>query len=130
RVHLMSKDVLHSFFLPNMRMKLDAVPGLRGELWFTPTKLGSYDLACAEWCGPQHYTMRGQMNVLSQEDYDKWLKEREEEVASQIGEEPAQEAPAQEEPAKQEPAKAPSKPEAKALPAKESSSAQPKITES
>jgi cytochrome c oxidase subunit II len=75
-VHLTSRDVLHSFFLPNMRVKLDAVPGLTGRLWFTPTQVGQYELVCAELCGPQHYSMRGLLIVMSQEDYDAWLEQQ------------------------------------------------------
>ncbi len=80
RVHLMSRDVLHSFFLPNMRQKLDAVPGIRGTMKFTPTKVGKYDLLCAELCGPQHYSMSGALYVMSQEDYDAWLGQRNAEI--------------------------------------------------
>lgn len=97
RIHLMSRDVLHSFFLPNMRIKMDAVPGLRGDLWFTPTQVGRYDLACAELCGPQHYTMAGTLIVMPQAEFDAWMKERQAEVADLIGEEmPAEAAPAPE----------------------------------
>lgn len=80
RVHLMSRDVLHSFFVPNMRQKLDAVPGLRGTLTFTPTRTGKFDLMCAELCGAQHYAMQGVLYVLSEEDYGAWLSERNAEV--------------------------------------------------
>lgn len=80
RMILRSKDVLHSFFIPNMRQKLDAVPGLRGELWFKPTKTGLYEVACAELCGPQHYAMKGRIRVLSQEDFDAWWEEEYAEV--------------------------------------------------
>ncbi len=87
RVHLMSKDVLHSFFIPNMRQKLDAVPGMRGELWFTPTDVGRYEIACAELCGPQHYTMRGVLIVHTQEEYDAWAKKYYEDYVKPILEE-------------------------------------------
>ncbi|MEP0842988.1 MAG: cytochrome c oxidase subunit II [Phycisphaerae bacterium] len=103
KIYLMSKDVLHSFFLPHMRMKRDAVPGLRGVIYFTPTRTGRFDLACAELCGPQHYSMAGMFEVLSQEQYDAWYQERLDEVAEQIGE-PAAEEPTTEEPASSEPA--------------------------
>jgi len=106
RVHLMSRDVLHSFFLPNMRTKMDAVPGLRGELWFTPTQVGRYDLACAELCGPQHYTMKGDLIVHTPEEYDAWLKGKYEEIAQIIGEE----APAKEETPATEPSEEKSAP--------------------
>ncbi len=131
RVHLMSKDVLHSFFLPNVRMKLDAVPGLRGDLWFTPTRVGRYDLACAELCGPQHYTMRGEMVVMSQEDYSAWLKERMSEIADLIGEEaePSEEPKEAPEEEKKEPEKTEAKETPAAEPAKAPGSGEPVISE-
>ncbi len=75
RVHLMSRDVLHSFFVPNMRQKMDAVPGLRGQLWFKPVETGEYEIYCAELCGPQHYSMRGALKVLPVEEFDEWVEE-------------------------------------------------------
>ena len=73
---LRSKDVLHSFFIPAMRLKQDTVPGLAVPMRFTPTAVGEYEVACAELCGMAHYRMRGHMKVLSQADYDAWLIER------------------------------------------------------
>ena len=73
KVYLMSRDVLHSFFLPHMRMKRDAVPGLRGVIYFTPTRTGKFELACAELCGWGHYKMRGRIKVESREDFNAWL---------------------------------------------------------
>src|SRR5262249_9441207 len=58
RVQLRSKDVIHSFFLPNFRVKQDAVPGMGIEVWFTPTVAGEYEIACAELCGLGHYRMK------------------------------------------------------------------------
>jgi cytochrome c oxidase subunit 2 len=73
-VRLRSKDVIHSFFLPNHRVKQDAVPGLSVEIAFTPNVAGPYELACAELCGAQHYRMRGFLTVdASEGDFDKWL---------------------------------------------------------
>ncbi|MCE9546233.1 MAG: cytochrome c oxidase subunit II [Planctomycetia bacterium] len=74
-VHLKSEDVLHSFFLPNMRVKQDAVPGMMIPVWFRPTKIGSWDLVCAELCGWGHYKMRGRITVQSRADFDAWLVE-------------------------------------------------------
>lgn len=76
RVHLKSKDVIHSFFLPNLRLKQDAVPGREIQAWFEATKPGRYELPCAELCGFGHSGMRGWVFVHSAEDYDKWVKEQ------------------------------------------------------
>jgi cytochrome c oxidase subunit 2 len=75
RVTLRSQDVLHSFFLPNVRLKQDAVPGRAIDVWFNVTKPGEYELACAELCGFGHYAMRGQFIVHTPEDYDRWVRE-------------------------------------------------------
>ena len=63
RVRLRSKDVIHSFFLPNFRVKQDAVPGMGIEVWFTPTRPGQYEIACAELCGLGHYRMKAALTV-------------------------------------------------------------------
>ena len=76
RLTLRSQDVLHSFFLPNVRLKQDAVPGRSIDVWFNVTKPGTYELACAELCGFGHYTMRGQFIVHTPEDYDRWVREQ------------------------------------------------------
>ena len=70
-------DVIHSFFVPQMRFKQDAVPGLIIHMHFTPTEIGEYEIACAELCGLGHYKMHGMLHVVSQEDFDKWLATRE-----------------------------------------------------
>jgi cytochrome c oxidase subunit 2 len=75
RIHLESKDVIHSFFVPNMRLKQDAVPGRTIEVWFQATEPGQYEIPCAELCGFGHSGMKGNLTVQSQEDYDKWLKD-------------------------------------------------------
>jgi len=75
-VNLSSNDVLHSFFLPNFRVKQDALPGQWIKVWFNGSKIGTYELACAELCGTGHYNMRGQVFIDSQADYDKWLDEQ------------------------------------------------------
>ena len=74
-VHLKSMDVLHSFFLPNLRFKQDAMPGSTIPIWFTPTEEGPYDLVCAELCGWGHYKMKGRLTVLPQEKFDTWLED-------------------------------------------------------
>lgn len=71
-----SKDVIHSFFLPNLRIKQDVVPGMTTRLWFKATKTGEYEIACAELCGLGHYQMRGLLRVVTQEEYDQWMASR------------------------------------------------------
>lgn len=76
RVRLRSKDVIHSFFLPNFRIKQDAVPGMGIEVWFTPTKAGPFEVACAELCGLGHYRMKAALTIdESQEKFNQWLEE-------------------------------------------------------
>lgn len=67
-----SKDVLHSFFIPAFRVKMDTVPGMYTSLRFTPTKTGVFDIFCAEYCGTSHSGMIGKAQVLSKEDFAKW----------------------------------------------------------
>jgi cytochrome c oxidase subunit 2 len=73
-----SKDVIHSLFFPNARVKTDAIPGRITRLWFEPFKSGKFDVACAEMCGTHHYKMQGILKVLSKEDYASWEKESQE----------------------------------------------------
>jgi cytochrome c oxidase subunit 2 len=75
RVTLRSQDVLHSFFLPNARLKQDVVPGRAIDVWFNVTKPGEYELACSELCGFGHYTMRGKFIVHPAEEYERWVRE-------------------------------------------------------
>ncbi len=72
-----STDVLHSFYLPNMRVKMDAVPGTINHAWFMarPGETGDFDVACAQHCGIHHYKMKGQISVLDPADYDAWYIE-------------------------------------------------------
>jgi len=73
-----SQDVLHGFFLPNVRVKQDVVPGMKQFVWFKPLKSGQYDIVCAELCGWGHYKMKGRMTIESRADFDKWLRETKE----------------------------------------------------
>jgi cytochrome c oxidase subunit 2 len=75
-IKLRSKDVLHSFYLPNHRIKQDAVPGMTIDVWFTPTREGEFELACAELCGFGHYQMRGFLNVVSESEFEQWLADK------------------------------------------------------
>jgi len=77
---LRSNDVIHSFFLPNARVKQDAVPGMQIDIWYTPdtqnSERNAFEVACAELCGLAHYRMRGFMTVDPNEgELDKWFKE-------------------------------------------------------
>lgn len=74
-IQMTSKDVIHAFYLPNARIKADAIPGRFAKLWFDANKPGQYEIACAEMCGNHHYLMKAGLTVLTQEDYDRWLKE-------------------------------------------------------
>jgi cytochrome c oxidase subunit 2 len=76
RVRLRSKDVLHSFFLPNLRVKQDAVPGMTIEFWFTPSRPGRFELACTQLCGFGHYEMKGLLIVQSAEEFARWSAEQ------------------------------------------------------
>jgi cytochrome c oxidase subunit 2 len=73
KVLLRSKDVLHNFYIPQIRSKMDMVPGMVSYFWFTPTKLGSYEVLCAEYCGLAHYNMRGSMVVEERAAFERWL---------------------------------------------------------
>ena len=59
-VQVTSRDVVHSFTLPEMRVKQDATPGMTARTWFTPTRLGAWEIACSQLCGLGHYRMRGE----------------------------------------------------------------------
>jgi cytochrome c oxidase subunit 2 len=69
---LAANDVVHSFYLPNFRIKQDAIPGTVGQGWFRAARLGSYEIACAQHCGVHHYQMRGTVDVLSEADFTTW----------------------------------------------------------
>lgn len=75
-VNLTSKDVIHSFFLPVLRVKQDAIPGQAVKVWFQATDNGDFEIACAQLCGAAHYRMMGKLLIRSPEDFDSWLKER------------------------------------------------------
>jgi cytochrome c oxidase subunit 2 len=76
RIILRSKDVTHSFFVPQLRVKQDAVPGMGIQVHFTATKAGEYEIACAELCGMQHYKMRARLLVMPDAEFQSWLKAR------------------------------------------------------
>lgn len=72
-LHLTSRDVIHSFFIPSLRVKQDIVPGLDQAVWFTPQQEGECDLLCAELCGWGHARMQGRLVIESRTDYEKFL---------------------------------------------------------
>jgi cytochrome c oxidase subunit II len=74
-LELASADVIHSFYLPNFRVKRDAMPGMINRLWFEAKETGDFEIGCAQHCGTNHYKMRGFLRVLSQPEYDKWAAE-------------------------------------------------------
>ena len=76
KVLLRSKDVLHDFYVPEFRAKMDAVPGMITYMWFTPTKIGTYEVLCAELCGIGHHTMRGTVVVDEATEYEAWVASR------------------------------------------------------
>jgi cytochrome c oxidase subunit 2 len=76
RVLLRSIDVLHDFYVPEFRAKMDMIPGSVTYFWFTPTRTGTFQVLCAELCGQGHAFMRGTVMVDTQEDYLAWLGEQ------------------------------------------------------
>ena len=75
RLIMTSQDVIHSFFIPAFRAKMDVLPGKYTQMWFEPNKVGSYRLYCAEYCGTEHSLMGGWVHVMEPEDYERWLTE-------------------------------------------------------
>lgn len=73
---LRSLDVLHNFYVPQFRVKMDSVPGLVSYMWFTPTRTGEFEILCSEYCGVGHYNMRGKVMVAEAGDYQRWLAEQ------------------------------------------------------
>ena len=75
-VELTSEDVIHSFFVPEWRLKQDAVPGMHIIAWFQPTKTGEFELGCAELCGMGHYRMRARVFVHTPDEYKAWVAQQ------------------------------------------------------
>lgn len=76
KANLRAKDVLHNFTVTQFRVKMDLVPGLVSHLWFTPTKIGEYELLCEELCGVGHFAMRGRVVIDSEADFEAWLDQQ------------------------------------------------------
>ena len=81
-VTLHSKDVIHSFFLPEFRVKQDAVPGMTTRIWLEATRVGNWEIACAELCGLGHFRMKGFVTVETPEEFERWLAETAKEASS------------------------------------------------
>lgn len=73
RLLLTSRDVIHSFFVPDFRIKMDALPGRYTETWFEATKPGRYQILCAEYCGTWHSQMWGEVVVMPPAEFDSWM---------------------------------------------------------
>ncbi len=73
-IEISTRDVIHSFSIPVMRVKQDAIPGIRIPTWFTPIRTGSWEIACAQLCGNSHYEMKGYVHVHTQQGYDAYMK--------------------------------------------------------
>ena len=76
KVVLRSKDVLHDFFVPQIRARMNIVPGTVTYFWFTPTRTGKFDILCAQLCGVGHYMMRGAVVIDQAPAFDAWLKQQ------------------------------------------------------
>jgi cytochrome c oxidase subunit 2 len=74
-LRITSADVLHSFFLPNLRLKQDVIPGMEQSMWFKAKETGGYDIVCAELCGWGHYKMKGRVYFLPREKFEEKLEE-------------------------------------------------------
>jgi cytochrome c oxidase subunit II len=73
---LHAKDVNHSFYVPELRLQQDFVPGLRIPLHFTATRTGKYEIVCTQLCGLGHYNMRAYLEVMPQDAFDQWLQQQ------------------------------------------------------
>ena len=82
-IELSSKDVIHNFALPHLRIAHDAIPGQVIPMWFKPITIGTYEVICGQLCGLGHYSMKGSLVVDSPADYQAWLKERAELAGTQ-----------------------------------------------
>ncbi len=70
-----SKDVIHSFYVPQLRLRQDAVPGREIPVWFEATQPGKYDIACSQLCGVSHFAMKGILRVVTPEEFQQWVNQ-------------------------------------------------------
>jgi len=75
---LSSTDVLHSFFIPSHRVKIDAIKGMQTYAWFYPEKEGEFTILCTEFCGTGHSDMTAVLKIISEEEFNVWIEEEEE----------------------------------------------------
>lgn len=76
KLTMTSEDVIHSYYLPEFRKKMDVLPGKYTQMWFHPEEEGVYNIFCAEYCGTEHSLMGGKLHVVGQEEYEAWLNRR------------------------------------------------------
>jgi cytochrome c oxidase subunit II len=84
RLLMTSRDVIHSFFVPEFRIKNDVIPGRYTETWFEATKTGRFRIYCTEYCGTWHSAMVGEVVVLEPGDYDQWLARQREGLVDRV----------------------------------------------
>ncbi len=77
-IQLRSRDVIHSFFVPKLRLKQDIVPGMQHIAWFTPTRAATMNILCAELCGWGHYKMNAILKVVPRSEFNEWINEQQE----------------------------------------------------
>jgi cytochrome c oxidase subunit 2 len=75
KLNISSIDVLHSFFIPAFRIKVDAVKGMPTYAWFLADEVGEYDIQCTEYCGVDHFAMLAILKIVPEEEFEKWLEE-------------------------------------------------------
>ena len=90
-LRITSADVLHSFFLPNLRLKQDVIPGMEQSMWFKAKETGGYDIVCAELCGWGHYKMKGRVYFLPRPKFEEKLEEMRQEQNTMRAELPEEE---------------------------------------
>ncbi|MDK9707522.1 MAG: cytochrome c oxidase subunit II [Desulforhopalus sp.] len=77
KLNITSVDVLHSFYLPAFRIKVDAVKGMKTYAWFRADEIGEYDIQCTEYCGTKHSAMVAKLRIVPQKEFDEWLAKEE-----------------------------------------------------
>ncbi|MEE4136734.1 MAG: cytochrome c oxidase subunit II [Desulforhopalus sp.] len=75
KLNISSEDVLHSFYLPAFRVKVDAVKGMPTYAWFFADEVGEYDIQCTEYCGVDHWAMIAKLHIVPEEEFVSWLEE-------------------------------------------------------